>query len=407
MRSPGILLFLAILAGVLGTSGCGKGSASKTANDGAARDTMLKEAPASSDGRATNDGISPATDSVARAEDTVPGSDTSVGRGDVAADAPMRTPDSATNTDAAGPGIDSGSNDPRDSRAPDQGGDGGPAKDALVPTDARAPADTSTVAPTFAAEMTKADQSRFYGRASNGGSYSFGVANASAADNNVAELVFKGNASLGPSDKLSPDFATEIGTNDATFRYGTYRARVQLARCSSSEELVNGIFTYFNDGNDHDGDGLVDNSEIDIEILCSDPSIISLTIWSEYTSDTAKKCVSRVIHTQTGAYEDTTNDQDSGHGSKPEFKLTGFPDPNAFYEMGFEWHADHIRYFIVVDGVELTLWIYTYAEYIPTLPAAFLFNVWHSTDWWSSRGTADYPASDATMRVDWFRYWKE
>jgi len=24
-----------------------------------------------------------------------------------------------------------------------------------------------------------------------------------------------------------------------------------------------------------------------------------------------------------------------------------------------------------------------------------------------SQGTADYPASDAVMRVDWFRYWKE
>ena len=53
------------------------------------------------------------------------------------------------------------------------------------------------------------------------------------------------------------------------------------------------------------------------------------------------------------------------------------------------------------------LWTYTDAKYIPSLPAAFLFNVWHSNDWWNSAGTADYPASDAVMRVDWFRYWKE
>jgi len=264
------------------------------------------------------------------------------------------------------------------------------------------------VTPTYAALMTKPDQTLFYGRAGNGGSNTFGVANVAATDNNVAELVFKGNASLGPSDKMSPDFATEIGTNDGTFRYGTYRTRVQLARCSANEELVNGIFTYFNDGKDHDGDGLVDNSEIDIEILCSDPSIISLTIWSEYTSDTAKKGVSRVIRTKTGAYEDYTNDESLvGQGTRPEFKLAGFPAADAFYEIGFEWHADRIRYFIVIGGAEVTLWTFTDPHYIPTLPAAFLFNVWHSTDWWNSGGTADYPASDAVMRVDWFRYWKE
>jgi hypothetical protein len=75
--------------------------------------------------------------------------------------------------------------------------------------------------------------------------------------------------------------------------------------------------------------------------------------------------------------------------------------------MGFEWHATSLRYFIVVGGSEVTLWTYSDAKYIPSLPAAFLFNVWHSTDWWNSQGTADYPASDAVMRIDWFRYWKE
>jgi beta-glucanase (GH16 family) len=261
--------------------------------------------------------------------------------------------------------------------------------------------------PTFSVDFISADKSRFYSRADTGGSATFGVANPSATDNAVAELLFKGNAALGPGDKLTPDFATEIGTNQ-TFGYGTFRTRVQLAQCASSEELVNGVFTYFNDGKDHDGDGLIDNSEIDIEILCSDPSIISLTIWSEYTSDTAKQGVSRVIHTKTGAYEDSLNDTTSlGSGTLAAFKLAGFPDPSAFYEMGFEWHATSLRYFIVVGGNEITLWTYTNAKYIPSLPAAFLFNVWHSNDWWNSQGTADYPANDAIMRVDWFRYWKE
>ena len=263
----------------------------------------------------------------------------------------------------------------------------------------------ATTPPTFAVEFTKADQSKFYSRATNGGSAAFGVANSGAADNNVAELVFKGDPNLGPSEKLTPDYATEIGTNDGTFRYGTYRARVQLARCASNEELVNGIFTYFNDGKDHDGDGMIDNSEIDIEILCSDPSIISLTIWTE-SGGSGSRNVSRIIRTKTGDYEDTLNDSSSlGKGNNPDFKQS-FPDANAFYEMGFEWHANSIRYFMVFGNNEVTLWTYTNPDYIPTLPAAFLFNVWHSDNWWTG-GSADYPAADATMRVDWFRYWKE
>jgi beta-glucanase (GH16 family) len=377
--------------------GCGGKKAAQPVGDAATDVGMVSNDGASADAPAGSDRFVQADLASPKLDGSTTGPDTKPGASDTAGDASVL----ARDTSSADVILDARIDAVGDSRTPDLSVDSNPGKDTGV-------ADTRNLGtPTFAVEMTKADQARFYGRATNGGSTAFGITNASAGDNNVAELTFKGNAALGPSDKLTPDFATEIGTNDATFGFGTYRTRVQLARCASSEELVNGIFTYFNDGKDHDGDGLIDNSEIDIEILCSDPSIISLTIWSEYTSDTAKRGVTRVIHTQTGAYEDTTDDQDSGHGSKPEFKLAGFPDPNAFYEMGFEWHADHIRYFIVVNGAELTLWTYTYAQYIPTLPAAFLFNVWHSTDWWSSRGTADYPASDATMRVDWFRYWKE
>jgi hypothetical protein len=185
---------------------------------------------------------------------------------------------------------------------------------------------------------------------------------------------------------------------------------VQLARCDGNEELVNGIFTYFNDSKDHDGDGLIDNSEIDIEILCSDPSIISLTIWSEYTSDSAgqNQHVSRTIRTKTGDFEDTLNYETVlGTGNNPAFKQSGFPDPEAFYEMGFDWRADSLRYFMVLGGKEVTLWTFADAKYIPSLAAPFLFNVWHSDDWWSSTATADYPMADAVMRVDWLRYWRE
>ena len=118
--------------------------------------------------------------------------------------------------------------------------------------------------------------------------------------------------------------------------------------------------------------------------------------------------MTRVIRTATGDWEDSLNyTQPLGNGDRGELKHPGFPDPNAFYEMGLEWHATSLRYFFVFDQQEVTLWQYQDAAYIPTLQAPFLHNVWHSTDWWNGSGTADYPANDAIMRVDWLRYWQQ
>jgi hypothetical protein len=248
----------------------------------------------------------------------------------------------------------------------------------------------------------------WYERSQPQGSAAFGVPNARAADSAVAELMFPGNPALGPADNAGPGFATEIGTNDR-LSYGTYRARVQLGTCQPGEELVNGIFTYFNDGADHDGDGVPDNSEIDIEVLCSDPAKLSLTIWTEYDDKGGAVSTTRRVDVDTGDYYETPlgGGDLAKAGHSDAFKHPGFPDPQAFYEMGFEWHAASLRYFIVLDGAEITLWDFHETKYIPHLDASFLFNIWHAqTNWWTG-SDADYPASAATLRVDWFKYWKE
>ena len=284
-------------------------------------------------------------------------------------------------------------------------GDDGDSGDAGT-TDSDAAADAGA-APDFEAQFVASDADRFYAFSENGGGVTFGADDDLAEDGNVAEILFHGDPSLGPDDALSPGYATEIGTDEA-FSYGEFRARVQLARCAAGEELVNGVFTYFNDGGDHDGDGLTDNSEIDIEILCSDPSMISLTIWTEYDSDAdgGNVHVTREIDAATGDYWDSLNyTTDLGGGNDPGLVLAGFPDPDAFYEMGFDWAPDSVRYFIVFGGEEITLWTWDDPAYIPSLPAPFLFNVWHSADWWNDEAPADYPANDAAMRADWLRYW--
>jgi hypothetical protein len=191
-----------------------------------------------------------------------------------------------------------------------------------------------------------------------------------------------------------------------------YRARVRQAACAASEDVVNGNFTYFNDGQDHDGDGLVDNSEIDIEILCGTPSVISLTIWSQYSDDNGHfRKWTRAVDLGTGAVLESTAADSyelASKGIDPELAHPSFRGADQYYEMGFEWHADRIRYFIVLDGAEITLWNFTNPALIPKLPGRWLMNVWHpDVHWFGSGGSAGYPAHDATMRIDWARYWRQ
>jgi hypothetical protein len=244
-----------------------------------------------------------------------------------------------------------------------------------------------------------------------GGSIDLGIADDRAEDGMLGVLTLPGNAGFGPSDHVGPAFASELESND-TIGYGTFKVRVEPARCDTSEDAVTGIFTYAY-GGDVNENGLTDNREIDIEMLCGNPYIIWLSIWTDYEEGGQFVKTTRSVDLRTGEYQQTPDD---GHS---QYDLSGvlgviegaidpeFPVEGAFYEMGFEWTAGRVRYFIVLDGEEVTLWDYSEAEYIPSAPASFMLNVWHpDTHWWTNTA-ADYPANDADVRVDWFRYYAQ
>jgi hypothetical protein len=262
-------------------------------------------------------------------------------------------------------------------------------------------------APTFATEFTSND-GQWGLQLQPSDAIRFGVPNAGAGDGAVSEIVLHGNPSLDSSSLTGPEFATQIETK-TLLSFGTYRTRVKLASCASNEEVVNGIFTYANDGLDHNGNGIIDNQEIDIEILCGEPSFIWLTIWTDYDDDTGEMHkFTRAVDTATGDIHESPSDDTFGVlpiGNDPTLKIPGFPDPNKFYEMGFDWHPTNIRYFIVVGGKEYTLWDFKQQYLIPQTKGQFMFNVWHSADHWYSNDAADYPASNAVMQIDWFKYW--
>jgi hypothetical protein len=266
--------------------------------------------------------------------------------------------------------------------------------------------------PFWQSDMT-AGGDDFYVRKQPDGVVERGVADPGADDGFVARLVFAGNPALGNADRTTPDFASELGTNRDDFHYGTYKMRVKLARCAPGEEVVNGLFTYFNDGTDHDDDGVNDNSEIDIEVLCGAPDALFLTVWTDYTfsNETFRKWTYVVDFATGDLWESTAADQYGIDkvGNDPTLKLPGFLSPDHFIELGWEWRADKVRYFATIDGAERTLFTLTDAALVPKLPTALLFNVWHSADHWFGPMVSqppDHPAQDATLLVDWVRYWK-
>lgn len=218
------------------------------------------------------------------------------------------------------------------------------------------------------------------------GNITYGLASGGSEDNHVLQISLDESDSLEFSDNAGPTYANQIATTDV-LSFGTYRIKAKAAGCENAdEEVITGIFVY-SYGGDTNSNGMTDNNEIDIEIACSAPWMIYLTIWTDYEDE--------------DHYLNVTNEIDMR-----EFQ-EDFNAVENFYEMGFEWHPDEVRYFIVLGGEEITLWDYTDEDFIPQNGAQFMLNLWHSDEKWDGSGAGDYPKSDTSLYVDRFEYWSE
>ncbi|HEX4461769.1 MAG TPA: glycoside hydrolase family 16 protein [Polyangia bacterium] len=243
-----------------------------------------------------------------------------------------------------------------------------------------------------------------------GARVTFGAANAGAADGFVAELRFPGDPTLAAASRTDPNLATMIETRQY-FRYGTFRSRVQFPTCAPTEEIASAAFMYFSDGGDDNGNGITDEQELDFHVLCGTPSFIVLTAWSDYEAhggvETFRKS-SRAVDTSTGDLWDNVAPDDATYaktGNDATLVQPGFLAPGMFYEVGIDWQATRVRFFIVVGGVEVTLWTLTDAAFVPQVPLPLMFNLWHPpAHWLPARTAADYPAHDGVMRIDWARF---
>ncbi|WP_285593914.1 glycoside hydrolase family 16 protein [Kineosporia sp. NBRC 101731] len=287
------------------------------------------------------------------------------------------------------------------------------------PTQTTAPAATTKSASTNAAfagtkktENWTANVSELYTKYERGGStVKGGVSDSGATDGKAVNLTIPAGAGSSPGN------AAELASKEQ-FTYGSFSSRVKTADCSAQPNTgaVTGIFTYGNDGTDKDGDGLTDNSEIDIEVLCARPDVLNLTIYTDYEDSTAKsQRVSRIVDLAAGKVISTCYYTDfsgeckevlSGTQASPATvpAISGFDSSKSYNDYKIDWTAGGVTFTITdSSGKGITLWDYKGpAERIPSRPASYLVNFWHTSDW-AAEGrpkSVQSPTSPLTVAVD-------
>lgn len=243
-----------------------------------------------------------------------------------------------------------------------------------------------------------------------GASTSIGNESSSARDGHWAELRFPGHPEYGAMQQVGAGFVTQLATRDR-FHFGTYRTQLGFGACDAGEETVMAFLGFFNDGQDHDGDGIVDDLEIDVQAACSAPRYLYLTVFTDYEETTQAprfRKLSRVIDFESGDTFDTLTADSDQYGSarnEPLLLAPGLLAPGALYELGFEWHADSLRFFMRLGDAERDLWELTGVDRVPQLPVQVMYNLWHpDTHWFPLEGRADFPANDVVLNVDWLSF---
>ncbi len=248
-----------------------------------------------------------------------------------------------------------------------------------------------------------------------GGSVQFGVASPDASDQKVALLTFPGDASNNAADYVSPGYAEQIRTSKS-LGYGHYRVVAKPSSCAAtSENVIYGLFTYWNNGSDLNQNGMIDNSEIDFEISCAEPGVIYMTVWTDYTDDTHFSKVTRRLDLTSGYYSETSPGEEKnswdlngeGHLLDASGHVVALPDFTAMDEwldLDMTWSVKSVKFGLTLQGIRYPLWTYANASHIPSHAAPYMMNVWHSQYNWDSGALTDYPSQDQTLALDAFSY---
>jgi chitodextrinase len=265
----------------------------------------------------------------------------------------------------------------------------------------------------FTENWTSSTSPYFIFQPNGGSAITSGVADAGATDGKIVQLTLPAFPSAGPGGGPTLQSPT-------TYGFGTYEARLKTVDCSAQPNsgVVSGFFTYLNDGTDQDGNGVKDNSEIDVEILCAEPNAMWLTQWTDFQdSPLAMKRIYRELDLATGTIRQTCYSEGYGTctqdltGSATEGSpstitpIPGFNSSTAYYTYGFTWLTNRLTWYIInpANNQKIVLWDYQGPKTrITQRPAYYLLNAWYTNNWSPTTmgGAVEQPSSPRYLDID-------
>jgi beta-glucanase (GH16 family) len=204
-------------------------------------------------------------------------------------------------------------------------------------------------------------------------------------------------------------------SSNRLYRYGRFATRMRTADCTGLDHpgVVTGAFTYGADHSDANHNGITDNAELDIEVLCAQPDVVYLSIWTDY-SETANRLaeITRAINLRTGEVLSNCYILSYGSGCQPALAgennpaalpaRPGFNAATQFHTYTIDWQPDHVSFTLDAGSGPSELWNYRGPRSrIPGNPSWFMQNVSYTKVWDPLNGPAhNQPTRAVSALVD-------
>jgi beta-glucanase (GH16 family) len=234
----------------------------------------------------------------------------------------------------------------------------------------------------------------------------FGIESPSEPGTNI--MLFR----IDPEDRAGAGRGPEIISNDFT-HFGTYAARLKVPDVKNIQPDVGAVVGYFT----YHMDSLQGLSEIDVEWLIADPTVIYVGTWTGPRGNL--KRIGRSLNLAEGKIYSTTYREGhegersalTGEQNVPETipVIEGYDASAQFYTYGFDWHPDRIRWWMIhpVRADTVVLWDYSGSlRGIPQHASRYRLNFWHTNNWSveTNPNSIEKPHQPYELEVDWMSY---
>jgi hypothetical protein len=217
---------------------------------------------------------------------------------------------------------------------------------------------------------------------------------------------------IDPADSAGAGRGPEIVSKNIT-HFGNYSARIKIPDVRKVQPNTGAVVGYFT----YHMDSIAGLSEIDIEWLIADPTILYIGTWTGPRGKLQR--IGRTLNLAKGVIYNTISKVNhngvptdlTGLQNQPEKipAIEGFDASSKFYTYGFDWGPHNLRWWILhpVTGQKIVLWDYQGSQLgIPPNPTEYRMNFWYTNSWpvEGNPQSIEKPSHPYELEVDWMKY---